>query len=101
MPSFLTPADRATSRSMLGVAFVAVFSVDTSALWCDVLGFDTDLSLHGLQNGRLHPSAAVSLGRFLGQKVEIIGCLGGQAHCDDGFSPCHGSAEVKDNNKHS
>ena len=84
---------------MLWVAFVAVFAMDTSTLWCDVLSFNADLSLHGLEYGRLHPPGSVAFGRFLRQEVQIIGCLGGQAHCNDGFSIPHGTSEVEHNNK--
>ena len=100
MPSFVTPADRTASTFVPWVALVTVFSVLATAFRCDMLGFDADLSLHGLQNSCLHPSRSVTFGRFLRQEVQIIGCLGGQAYCDDGFSTRHGSDEVEDNNKH-
>ncbi len=86
---------------MFRVAFVAVFAMDTSTLRCDMLGFNADLSLHGLEYGRLYPPGSVAFGRFLRQEVQIIGRLGGQAHCYDGFSFPHGRIELVDNNKHS
>jgi len=94
VPSFFTPTDCTLAAFVVWVALVALFSVDSAAFWCDVRSLTPNIALHGLENGRLHPSRPVALGRFLRQEVQIIGCLGGQAHGNDGFSIRHGSATL-------
>jgi len=89
LPSFITPTNRASSTLVLWVAFVALVTMDSPAFRCYVCGFTSNVALHGLQNSRLNPSRSVPFGRFLAQEVQIIGCLGGQAHCNDGFSLSH------------
>ena len=54
--SFITPTDRALAALVVRVAFVAVFSVDPAAFWCDVSGLTSNVALHGLENGCLNPS---------------------------------------------
>lgn len=94
VPSFFTPTNRTLAAFVVWVALVALVSVDSAAFWCDVGGFSADVALHGLENGRLHPAGPVPFGRFLRQEVQIIGRLGGQAHCDDGFSIRHDGATL-------
>ena len=74
---------------MLRVALIAVLTVHSSTLWRDVRSFTANGSLHRLENGGLHPSGTVALGRFLRQEVEVFGCLVGQAHGYDGLSLPH------------
>ena len=90
VPSFFTPTDCTLTAFVVWVAFVALVSVDSAAFWCDVSCLTSNVALHGLENGRLNPSGSVAFGRFLRQEVQIIGRLGGQAHCNDGFSVRHG-----------
>ena len=75
---------------MLRVALIFRFSPHSSTLWCDVRSFFADVSLHRLEDGVLDPPRAVPFGLFSRQEVQIIGRLGGQAHCNDGFSLSHG-----------
>lgn len=92
--SFITPTDLTLAAFVVWVALVALLAVNSAAFWCDVSGLTSDISLHGLENGRLNPSRSVPFGLFLAQEVQIIRCLGGQAHCDDGFSISHGVATL-------
>lgn len=94
VPLFLTPTDRTLATFVVRVAFVALVTVDSAAFWCDVRSFPPNVALHGLENGRLHPSGAVSFGRFSCQEVQIIGRLGSQAHSNDGFSIRHVGATL-------
>jgi len=82
------------------VALVALFAMDAPARWCDVLSLSADVALHRLQDGRLNPPGTVAPGLFLGQKVEIFGCLLGQTDRNYGFSLSHGHDDTMDNNKH-
>lgn len=86
---------------MLRVALVLQFSPHTCALWSDVRSFFADVSLHRLKDGVLNPPGSVPFGLFSRQEVQIIGRLGGQAHCNDGFSLSHGKATLYLNNKYS
>jgi len=86
---------------MQRVAFVAVFAVDSPALWSDVSSLSSNVSLHGLENSRLNPSRSVPFRLFLGQKVEVFGGLRGQTDRNYGFPVSHDPPEVEDNNKHS
>jgi len=74
---------------MVWVALVTVFTVDASTLRRCMLCFTSNGSLHRSQNGRLHPSGTVPVGRFLRQEVQIFGSLVGQAHGYDGLSLPH------------
>ena len=94
LTSFFTPTDRALAALVVWVALVAVFSVDSAAFRCDVRSLTSNVALHGPENGRLDPPGSVALGRFLRQEVQIIGRLGGQAHCNDGFSIRHDGATL-------
>ena len=85
---------------MLRVALVLRFSPHTCAVWCDVRSFLADVPLHRLENGVLDPPGAVPFGLFFRQEVQIIGRLGGQAYCNDGFSLSHGGPTLYLNNKY-
>ncbi len=98
--SFLTPTDRTLAASMVWVALVALLAVNPAAFWCNMLGFTSNVALHGLQNGRLHPSGTVPVGLFLRQEVEIFGRLVGQAHGDDGFTLPHTPSDTMVHNKY-
>ena len=84
---------------MIWVALVALLAVDSSTLGGGVVGFCSDLSLHGPHNGRLHPSGTDPVGRFLRQEVQVFGRLVGQAHGYDGLSLPHDPSEGTVHNK--
>jgi len=86
---------------VLRVALVLGFPPHSSAFWCDVRRFFADVPLHRLEDGVLHPSGSVPFGLFSRQEVQIICRLGGQAHCNDGFSISHGKPTLYLNNKYS
>lgn len=85
---------------MIRVALVALFAMNSAAFWCDVLGLTSNVALHGLQHGRLHPSGTVPVGLFLRQEVEIFGRLVGQAYGNDGFALPHGPCDMVIHNKY-
>lgn len=54
--SFITPTDLTLAAFVAWIALVALVPMDSAAFWCDVSRLTSDVSLHGLEDGRLNPS---------------------------------------------